>query len=84
MYGTTDTSTGTGKGTGKTLPSVISKSVGDGVDSKRAKNIYITFDAMLKVLGNQIISDNKKGRDIIDNLNIGFTQLLNNANQLSE
>lgn len=84
VYGNTKTTSSATATGNKTLPGVIKSSVSDGVDSKRAKNIYITFDSMLKVLGNQILQSDKQGRDIIDNLNLGFSQILNNANLLAE
>lgn len=46
------------------------------------KNISINFEALQKIMGNQILGE-KDSRRILDDMNDGFMQILNNTNQIS-
>jgi hypothetical protein len=67
------------------IDSKISKSMGNSAtgSSSSVKNIHIQFEALQKFLGNQVIGNQGDSRRILDDLNEGLVQVLNNTNQLS-
>ena len=45
----------------------------------KTNNVYITFEALTKIMGNQVVGK-ENGREVLDLLNEGFMTVLNNAN----
>lgn len=72
-----------GKASSSNLGGDISSSLTSSVQGNQGKinNITISFEALQKIMGNQVIGE-KEGRKILDDMNEGFMQILNNSNQI--